>query len=575
MLDPFSLPFFQRGVAEVLVLAVIAGVLGTWIVLRGLSFFAHAAGTATFPGLVLADGAGFSATLGASVTALLVAGLVAIAGRRRGTDSGTATALVLAGALAAGVILASDVYGSQARVDGLLFGSLLTIGPQDVRFAVIVAMAATVASLVAGSRWLATGFSGAGARAGWASADAVLLLLTAMGAVAALAATGSLLATALLVVPAATTRLLVDRVGRWQLATIALAAVEGVAGLWLAFQLDVPPGAAIAVLTGVVFAAAAGLRALRRGGLRRVAAGAAAAALLTGAAGCATSGSGTDRPVTVAATTTQLGDLARAVGGDRVHVRQLLQPNSDPHDYEPRPKDALTVSKADAVFVSGLGLDAWSRDLVRAAGGGTVVDVGASVPVHVNGSGGDAGSVDPHWWHDPVNGAAAVDRIARELSRIDPAGAAGYARRAAAERRRIERLGARIRACVARVPVRDRRIVTDHDAFGYFTRRFGITVAGAVIPSNSTQAQASAGDVASLERAIRRTGVRAVFPEQSVSPRLARQIAADTGAAVGGRLYGDTLGPAGSPGATYTSMLAANAARLVRGMSGGAVTCRP
>lgn len=570
MLDPFSLPFFQRGVAEVLVLAVIAGVLGTWIVLRGLSFFAHAAGTATFPGLVLADGAGFSATLGAGATALLVAALVAVAGRRRGTDPGTATALVLAGALAAGVILASDVYGSQARVDGLLFGSLLTIGPQDVRFAVLVAAVATVASLLAGSRWLATGFTGAGSLRGWASADALLLLLTAMGAVAALAATGSLLATALLVVPAATTRLLTDRMGRWQLATIALAAAEGVGGLWLAFQLDVPPGAAIAVLTGLVFAAATAVRALRRSALRRVAAGAAAAALLTGAAGCGTTSSGGGRPVTVAATTTQLGDLARVIGGDRVHVRQLLQPNADPHDYEPRPKDALTVSKADAVLVSGMGLDAWSGDLVRAAGGGNVVDVGASVPVRLA----DGGEPDPHWWHDPVNGAAAVDRIARELTRIDPAGAAGYARRAAAERRRIARLAAGIRACVTRVPVRDRRIVTDHDAFGYFTRRFGIAVAGAVIPSNSTQAQASAGDVASLERTIRRTGVRAVFPEESVSPRLARRVAGDTGAAVGARLYGDTLGPAGSPGATYTGMLAANASRLVRGMSGGAVACR-
>ena len=136
-------------------------------------------------------------------------------------------------------------------------------------------------------------------------------------------------------------------------------------------------------------------------------------------------------------------------------------------------------------------------------------------------------------------------------------------------------LDAAIRACVARVPAVDRRIVTDHDAFGYFTRRYGITVVGAVIPSNSTQAQPSAGDVARLERTIRRTGVGAVFPEESVSPRLARRIAADTGAAVGGRLYGDTLGPAGSAGATYTAMLTANTARLVRGMSGGAVTCRP
>ena len=569
MLDPFTLPFFQRGVAEVLVLAVIAGVLGTWIVLRGLSFFAHAAATATFPGLVLADGAGFSPLLGATATAVLIAGLVSVAGRRRGTDPATATALVLAGALAAGVLLASDVYASQARVDGLLFGSLLTIDGADVRLAAAVAFVALLASRIAGPRWLAKGFAGEANPSG--PADLVLLGLTAIGAVAALAATGSLLASALLVVPAATTRLVVDRLAAWQLATVALAAVEGVGGLWLAFQLNVPPGAAIAVLTGAVFAAAVGLRAARRRSARSFAAVAAGVALVVAAGGCGSSDAGAGRPVAVAATTTQLGDLARIVGGPRVRVRQLLQPNSDPHDYEPRPKDALSVADGRAVFVSGLGLDRWSGDLVRAAGAANVIDVGAAAPVQRRAA---DGRPDPHWWHDPRNGAAALGTIATTLARVDPAGASGYRRRARAAQRRLAQLDRGIATCVARVPPERRLIVTDHDAFGYLAARYGITVVGAVIPSNSTQAQASAGDVADLEATIRRTHVRAIFPESSVNARLSQRIASDTGAVLGAHLYGDTLGAPGTPGATYDGMLATNAERLVTGMTGGAITCR-
>ena len=127
MLDPFSLPFVQRGIVEIVVLAVGAGLIGTWIVLRGLAFFSHAVGTAAFPGLVLADGLGFSAHLGAAGAAALVAAAVGWLSRHERDRYDSLTALVLVAALALGVILASDVFHSGANVETLLFGSLLTI----------------------------------------------------------------------------------------------------------------------------------------------------------------------------------------------------------------------------------------------------------------------------------------------------------------------------------------------------------------------------------------------------------------------------------------------------------------
>jgi ABC-type Mn2+/Zn2+ transport system permease subunit len=269
---PFSLPFVQRGLLEVLVLSVGTGVVGTWIVLRGLAFYSHAVGTAAFPGLVLAGGLGFAAPLGALASALVFAGgLEGLSrGRRSGYDS--LTALVLVGMLALGVILASDVFFSGASVDTLLFGSLLLIGRGDVFFAVAASAAAFFASCLFGRAWLATGFDPGAARSlGLRSdvPDAALLLLIALVGTAALSAVGAILVTTLLVVPAATARLLTRRLLTWQLASVALVVVEDVLGLWLSVQTNAPPGATIAMLAGGVFVLSLVVRGLTGGELSR------------------------------------------------------------------------------------------------------------------------------------------------------------------------------------------------------------------------------------------------------------------------------------------------------------------
>lgn len=314
------------------------------------------------------------------------------------------------------------------------------------------------------------------------------------------------------------------------------------------------------------------------------------AAAVAFAAGCGGTGDD-DRSsdtVDVVATTTIVGDLARQVGGERVDVHQLLQPNSDPHDYEPRPDDVLATTDATVVLASGLGLDSWIEQVAEQSGGDPrLVALGEDLPVeraggeahehgdadHADHDEHDHGDVDPHWWHDPRNVAAAVETIRDALAQADPQGGAAYARNAAAYLRRVRALDAGIRRCVAAVPAGARKLVTDHDAFGYFADRYGLHVVGTVIPSLTTQAQPSAGDLAELNRTIERERVRAVFSEQSVNAKLARAIARETGARSDDSLYGDTLGPAGSDGATYLAMEAHNADAIVRGLSGGRRGC--
>jgi zinc/manganese transport system substrate-binding protein len=298
------------------------------------------------------------------------------------------------------------------------------------------------------------------------------------------------------------------------------------------------------------------------------------------AAGCGSSNSSSDDAsagaVKVVATTTQLGDFVRAVGGDRAQVVQVLQPNSDPHEYEPRPDDVTALLDAALVFESGDKLDAWMTQLVEESGGHPrVVVLGDASVAHVAGetSGPEASRYDPHWWHDPRNVEAAVAVVRDALSRESPSAAAVYARNARAYLSRLRRLDAGIAACMRRVPAAQRKLVTDHDAFGYFARRYGIDVIGAVIPSQTTQAQPSAGDVTQLVETIRREHVHAVFPESSVNRKLANAIARETGATADYTLYGDTLGPADSDGATYLGMERHNADAMVRGFTAGRTGC--
>ena len=269
-LEPFQLPFVQRGLIEVLVLSVGAGLLGTWIVLRGLAFYSHSVGIAAFPGLVLAKGLGFATPMGAFGTAVLFAGFLESLARTRRAGYDSLTALALVGMLVLGVILTSDVFHSGSNIDTLLFGSLLAIGRGDVVLAAVASVVMLVTTYLFGRVWLSIGFDADGTRSlGVRSAvpDAMLLALIALVSTAALSAVGALLATTLFIVPAATVRLFTWRLPLWRLGSVALVVIEGTLGLWLSVKTNAPPGATIAMLAGGVFALAAvasSLRARRR-----------------------------------------------------------------------------------------------------------------------------------------------------------------------------------------------------------------------------------------------------------------------------------------------------------------------
>src|SRR3954470_6358182 len=261
-LDLADISFLREALFEVVLLAAAGGLLSAWVVLRRLAFFSHAVGSATFPGLVVADATGFSPLLAGLAVALGYAGGVERVGRA-GREPGEATALLLVAALAGGVILASDVFDSGAAVGRLLFGTLLAIGPGDLALSAATAALVALATLALGRTWAAIAFDPDAAPAlglPAARADFVLLALVAVAAVAAIPAVGALLVAAIYVLPGASARLFARTIPGLLAWSAAFALAQGLLGLYAAYWLDLPPGPPVAVIGSLTYALLAAVR---------------------------------------------------------------------------------------------------------------------------------------------------------------------------------------------------------------------------------------------------------------------------------------------------------------------------
>ncbi|EIV94928.1 metal ABC transporter substrate-binding protein [Frankia sp. QA3] len=305
----------------------------------------------------------------------------------------------------------------------------------------------------------------------------------------------------------------------------------------------------------------------------RLVAGVAGLALVAAlAVGCGSSSGGADadaagKRLPVVATTSQVADFTRVLGGDRVRVTQLLKPNVDPHDYEPTPADIEAVGDAKVLVENGVGLESWLDDAVGAAGfDGIRVDASRGVTIRAGNGDEEEKDGDPHIWHNPLNVKIMVANIERGLAQADPANAGYFHANRVTYDTKLDVLDGDIRRQIDTIPPADRKLVTNHDAFGYYIDRYGLTFVGSIIPSFDTAAELSGSNIRNIVDKIRQTGTKAVFSESSLPPRTARTIAdeADVRVEAGeDSLYGDTLGPAGSDGATYLQMEEHNTRTIV------------
>jgi zinc/manganese transport system substrate-binding protein len=252
-----------------------------------------------------------------------------------------------------------------------------------------------------------------------------------------------------------------------------------------------------------------------------------------------------------------LGDLVRNVGGDRVEVENLVGPNGDVHVYSPTPGDARKLAAANVVFVNGLGLEGWMTRLVVASNAkAPVVVVSKGItprPMEEEEKSGRRIAIDPHAWQSVADAKSYVANIRDGLIAVDPAGKATYGANADAYLVKLDELENEVRVAIASIPADRRKIITTHDAFGYFGAAYGMAF---IAPEGvSTEAEPSAKDVARIIIQIKKQKIPAVFLENTSDPRLMDQIAHETGASIGGTLYSDALSEPGGPAATYIEMM--------------------
>jgi zinc/manganese transport system substrate-binding protein len=299
--------------------------------------------------------------------------------------------------------------------------------------------------------------------------------------------------------------------------------------------------------------------------LKRIALAILLAALTTPALAQSTSADKPADKLQVVATFSILADLVKNVGGDRVAVAALVGANGDAHVYQPTPSDAKTLADAKLVFVNGLGFEGWLNRLVKASGtkAATVVATRGVKPRKMEGD--SHSEIDPHAWQSVANARIYVGNIRDGLVAADPAGRASYEANATAYIARLDALDSEVRDGIAKIPAERRRIITTHDAFGYFAAAYGMAF---IAPQGvSTEAEVSARDVARIITQIRQQKIPAVFLENVTDKRLLERIGAESGARVGGTLYSDALTDANGEAPSYLDMMRHNVKQLTSALA--------
>ncbi len=280
----------------------------------------------------------------------------------------------------------------------------------------------------------------------------------------------------------------------------------------------------------------------------------------------ATAGLAADK-LPVVASFSILGDLVRVVGGDRVTVTTLVGPDEDAHVFEPKPLDAKNILQTRLLVTNGLGFEPWAEKLAKSAGyrGQSLVASQGVKPRSLPAEKGQRhAETDPHAWQDPTNVVRYVRNIAAALSQADPAGAAGFQSNSEAYVKELQTLDSWAKAQFAAIPADKRKVITSHDAFGYFGAHYQVRFLG---PQGvSTEAEPSAREVAQLIQQIRREKIKAVFVENMSNPKLLAQLSKDAGVTPGPTLYVDALSAPGGPADSYLKLMRHNVAQLVRGM---------
>lgn len=587
LIEPFRADFMQTAALTAAVVGVLCGVVGCYVVLRGLALTADSLAHGVLPGVALAfvltagggdsDPDQLAITGGALVAGLVTAGATGWILRRTPLRAETAAAVVFVFMLALGVALISQVEGYAVDLNSFLFGDVLAVTGTDLAITAALSAIVLVGVACLYRPFLLFSFdprraAALGLPTVWL--DLAMLAMITLAVVIGFRVVGALLVLGMLIAPPAAAALATKRLPAMMGLSAGIAAGSAPLGLLLSWHLDIAAGASIVLVSVLAFVAiSVATYGGRRGAGPAAAALASVVALVLAASALGDDSDFGDGRPRIAATTGILADIATEVAGDDAEVVQVIPDAASPHDFQLSAGDRRTIEDSlllvhnGASLEQGIPVDEFEvAEFALADHVGELRPFGEEGDAHEKEAGHEEGSGDdPHVWMDPTRVAAALPALAETMAEADPEHAKDYRTRADDYAAELTDLDRAIAGALAAIPAPDRELVTSHDALGYFADRYGLAVVATPFAASGPEAEAGASTVAEVVAAIRAAGVPTIFAQADDDPRLMERIADQAGVAVEDGLLVEAPGTAGS----YTEMLETDAELIARGLGAG------
>lgn len=569
--------FLQNALITSVAIGMVAGVIGCFIILRGMSLMGDAISHAVLPGVALSYILGINFFIGAIIFGLLASVLITYISQNSVIKSDTAIGITFSSFLALGVILIG-VANSSTDLFHILFGNVLAVQDIDKWITLIITAVVLITIVIFFRPLLITSFDPMMAKAYGMKVEIyhyLLMGLLTLVAVTAMQSVGTILIVAMLVTPAATAYLFTKRLSHMMILSSILGGLSSVIGLFVGYSFNIAAGSSIVLTAALMFVLGFLLSPKQRAKFGNKNWGIAAGLLALVAGGIFFYSSShqeqTDEKLNVVVTNSILKDITENIAGDEINLHSIVPVGRDPHEYDPLPEDIQKATDADVLFYNGLNLEtggnAWFTKLMNNANKVDNQDyfaVSDGVEIlYLEGE--EAGKEDPHAWLNLENGMIYAQNIAQQLIAKDPDHAQIYQENLEEYLDLLNELDQEAKEKFASIPEAQKLIVTSEGSFKYFSKAYDIP--SAYIWEINTEEEGTPLQIRLLVDQLKASEVKALFVESSINPRPMQSVARDSGIPIYAEIFTDSVAESGNDGDSYYSMMKWNLDKIYEGLT--------
>lgn len=572
--------FLQNALITSLVIGIVAGAIGCFIILRGMSLMGDAISHAVLPGVALSFILGINFFVGAVVFGILASVLITYISNNSTVKSDTAIGITFSSFLALGVILIG-VANSSTDLFHILFGNVLAVQDSDKWITIAIAILVLALLVIFYRPLLLTSFDPMMAKAFGMKVNRyhyLLMLMLTLVSVTAMQSVGTILVVAMLITPAATAYLFTKQLKHMILLSSAIGGISSIIGLFIGYSFNLAAGSSIVLTAAAIFLVGFLLSPKRNEQTRtrqwKL------AAIAVAAVGLGIFGyqrflapAAAEEKLQVVATNSIVADLVKEIAGDQVQLHSIVPVGKNPHEYEPLAEDVRKTVEADVIFYNGLNLETggngWFTKLMDNAGKKPEQDyfaVSDGVDVIYLEGAAEAGKEDPHAWLNIENGILYAENIYQTLKEKDPDNQAVYQERFTAYRDKLQKLDATAKKQFAAIPEKEKLIVTSEGCFKYFSKAYQIP--SAYIWEINTEEEGTPAQITSLVDQLKVSDVKALFVESSVNKKPMQSVSKDSGIPIYAEIFTDSIAELGNPGDSYYNMMKWNLEKIYAGLAG-------